>query len=685
MDTAINRAILECAGEGIYGLDLEGRTTFANPAAVRMTGWSLGELVGKSQHAQIHHSKADGSPYPRETCPIYAALRDGVVHHKEDEVFWRKNGTSFPISYTSTPLRENGQLVGAVVVFRDITNQKKREQWDANHKKVLELVAIGAPLNQTLETLAAAVQDYHQGLSVAIRLDDAEPSRTPCWFRPIVSRSGAALGTLRAYRSADAEADEPVQEILELACGLSRIAIEHRDLLDQLAHRSTHDVLTGLANRTLFEDRLEQALAQARRSSGKLAVYLIDLDRFKEVNDGYGHAAGDCFLLQAANRIKSVLRDGDTLARMGGDEFAVIIPAVLDIHESASLARRIVESMRNPLRVDGHDLIGSISIGLSVYPDHGHDSASLQKNSDHAMYRAKGKGGARFEIFDPEAGVIAATALKMELLLREALEKHWFRLEYQPQFELSGKLIGMEALLRLQPAGEAAIEPVRFISIAEESGLIVPIGEWVLREACRQGAEWFRQGYARLSIAVNVSARQFAGPDFVGLVTSILHETGFPATLLDLELTETCLLSSTGDSIKQLTELRKLGVQISIDDFGTGYSSLSRLHQLPVNTIKIDKEFIDRLATGVGGSEIVEAIISLSRQLGFRVIAEGVETSRQLEELSRLGPMIVQGYLLGRPERAAGAKRHLDPAPSAYPLSLPTADAHPSHSLASRP
>jgi EAL domain-containing protein (putative c-di-GMP-specific phosphodiesterase class I) len=301
------------------------------------------------------------------------------------------------------------------------------------------------------------------------------------------------------------------------------------------------------------------------------------------------------------------------------------------------------------------------------------------------MYRAKSRGGNCFEIFDPEAGVSAAADLKMELLLRESLEKNWFRLEYQPQFELTGKLIGMEALLRLQAPGEAAIPPARFIAIAEASGLIVPIGAWVLREACRQGAEWLKQGYARLSIAVNVSARQFSGPDFVGLVTSILNETGFPAELLDLELTETCLLSSAVNSIEQLTQLRKLGVQVSIDDFGTGYSSLSRLHQLPVNTIKIDKEFIDRLATGVGGSEIVEAIISLSRQLGFRVIAEGVETSRQLEELSRLGPMIVQGYLLGRPERAAGASRHLDLIPSAFPISLPIADAHPSHSLTLRP
>jgi diguanylate cyclase (GGDEF)-like protein/PAS domain S-box-containing protein len=685
MDTAINRAILNCAGEGIYGIDLDGRTTFANPASTRMTGWSVPDLLGELHHAQIHHSKADGTPYPRETCPVYAAFQDGQIHHQEDEVFWRKNGTCFPVAYTSTPLSEGGKLVGAVVVFRDITDRKKRERWDASYKKVLELVAVGAPLNQTLQTLTAAVEDYQEGLSATIHLGDTEPNRKPCWSRLIVSRRGAALGTFRARLSDGAALETALEEILEMACSLSRIAIEHRELLDQLEHRSTHDALTGLANRMFFEVRLDHALAQARTSNGKVAVYLIDLDRFKEVNDGYGHAVGDAFLLQAARRIQSVLRDGDTLARMGGDEFAVIVPTVLDMDESVRLAARVVESLRSPLQVDGHDLNGSVSVGLSVYPGHGQDSATLQKRSDHAMYRAKGKGGNRFEIFDPEASVVAADALKTELCLREALEKSWFRLDYQPQFELTGKLNGKEALLRLQPAGEPAIEPSRFIPVAEESGLIVAIGEWVLREACRQGAEWSRQGYAELSIAVNVSVRQFAGPDFVGMVSSILGETGFPAARLDLELTESCLLSNAVNSIEQLTELRKLGIQVSIDDFGTGNSSLSRLHQLPVDTIKIDKEFIDRLATEVGGSEIVAAVVALSKQFGFRVIAEGVETSRQLEALSRLGPMIVQGYLLGRPQRASGARRHLDVIPSACPLSAREADVHPSHSFASRP
>jgi diguanylate cyclase (GGDEF)-like protein/PAS domain S-box-containing protein len=682
---SLNRAILDCAGEGIYGLDLNGVTTFANPAAIRMTGWALEDLLGKPQHAQIHHSKADGTPYPRETCPIYAALRDGEIHHREDEVFWRKNATCFQVAYTSTPLREDGKLVGAVVVFRDITNRKNRERWDASYKRVLELVAVGAPLQESLETLIAAVEDFQTGLKVIITLRDSgeSPSKYDdlpvCWTRPIVSSSGAGLGSFRAFLSGANRISPSACEILEMACGLSRIAIEHRDLLDQLAHQSTHDVLTGLANRMLFEDRLEQALSHARRSNGNVAVYLIDLDRFKEVNDSYGHAAGDSFLLQAANRIKSVLRDGDTLARMGGDEFAVIIPAVLQIEESAALAQRIVESLRTPLRVDGQQLVGSISVGVSVYPHHGQDSPSLQKYSDQAMYRAKSKGGNRFEIFDPEASILAAEALKMELRLREALEKNWFRLEYQPQFELTGKLIGMEALLRLQAPGERVIEPTQFISSAEETGLIVPIGAWVLREACRQGVEWSKQGYAPLSIAVNVSARQFAGPDFVGLVTSTLQETGFPATLLDLELTESCLMTSAVDSIRQLNQLRKLGVQISIDDFGTGYSSLSRLHQLPVSTIKIDKEFIDRLSSGIGGSEIVQAILSLSKQLGFRVIAEGVEA------LNRLGPVIVQGFLLGKPEGAASAKRHLGLIQPQHPSTLQEADTDPSHSFASRP
>jgi EAL domain-containing protein (putative c-di-GMP-specific phosphodiesterase class I) len=268
-------------------------------------------------------------------------------------------------------------------------------------------------------------------------------------------------------------------------------------------------------------------------------------------------------------------------------------------------------------------------------------------------------GGNRFEIFDPAASSLAAEALKMEMRLREALEKKWFYLEYQPQFAMHGELMGMEALVRLKPPGQNAVLPGKFIAIAEESGLIVPLGEWVLWEACRQGMEWSEQGYAPFRLGVNFSARQLAEPDFVDQIISVLEETGFPPSQLELELTESCLITSAADSIQQLNRLRRLGVEISIDDFGTGYSSLSRLHMLPVTAIKIDKTFIDRLTTGAGGLETVAAIVSLANQLGFRVTAEGVETSQQLEALIGVGSVIVQGFLAGRPERAARAKRHL--------------------------
>ncbi len=665
MDQTTLNAILESAGEGIYGLDLNGVTTFANPAATRMTGWSPDELLGKSQHAQIHHSKVDGTPYPREACPIYAALQDGDIHHNEDEVFWRKNGTSFPVAYTSTPLLRDGELMGAVVVFRDITKRKNRERWDQNYRNVLELVAACAPLPQSLEVLIAGVHDFEDGLTVTIdqhgpgMAPPADPNRCVCWSRKIVAGSGEILGSFRAYQTDPQELLPASQEILEMACGLSSIAIESRNLLDQLVHQSTHDVLTGLANRMLFADRLGQALAQAKRYRGKVAVYMIDLDRFEEANDAYGHAVGDSFLLETANRLKSLVEEGDTLARMGGAEFALIVPGVLETVDCLAIAKSIVESLRTLLRVDGCEFIGGLSVGISLYPEHGEDTLTLQQHSHEAMCQANIKGGNRFEIFDPTVSALAAEALKMEMRLREALDKNWFHLEYQPQFALNGELMGMEALLRLQPPGEKVIRPGEFIPVAEESGLIVPMGAWVLREACRQGAEWSARGYAPVRMAVNVSARQLAEPEFVSQVTSILEETGFPPAFLELELTESCLIASTVDSIQQLNQLRALSVEVSIDDFGTGYSSLSRLHLLPVTAIKIDKTFVDRLTTGIGGLETMAAIVSLARQLGFRVIAEGVETSQQLEVLSGLGPVIVQGFLSGRPERARNAKRHL--------------------------
>jgi diguanylate cyclase (GGDEF)-like protein/PAS domain S-box-containing protein len=665
MEITTQNAILESAGEGIYGLDLNGMTTFANAAAIRMTGWPLPELLGKLQHALIHHSRADGTPYPRDLCPIYAALRDGEVHRKEDEVFWRKDGTSFPVAYTSTPMLKEGVLIGAVVVFRDITDRKNRERWDQNYRKVLELVAACAPLSQSLNALIAAVAQSPHGLTITIEQHDLEPranadrSLRPCWSRTIISSAGAVLGRFQAYHREPRELLPPALELLEMACGLSSIAIENRVLLDQLAHQATHDLLTGLVNRTVFADRLDQALAQAKTYRGKVAVFMMDVDRFKEVTDAYGHSAADAFLVETVNRLQSFLAGGDTLARTGEAELGLIIPRVSDPRDCVATANSMVQALHRPGRIDGNDIIGSLSLGLGFYPEHGEISLTLQKHAQDAMHRAHAMGGNRLEVFDPSACSVAAEVLKMEVRLREALEKKWFYLEYQPQFALHGELMGMEALIRLKPPAEEVVPPGKFIAVAEESGLIIPIGEWVLWEACRQGVEWSQQGYAPFRMGVNFSARQLAEGDFVDQITSILEETGFPPNLLELELTESCLVATAADSIQRLNQLRRIGVEISIDDFGTGYSSLSRLHMLPVSAIKIDKTFIDRLISGAGGLETVAAIVSLATQLGFRVVAEGVETSQQLEALIGVGPVIVQGFLSGRPEPAAKARRHL--------------------------
>jgi diguanylate cyclase (GGDEF)-like protein/PAS domain S-box-containing protein len=665
METAIKNAILECAGEGIYGLNRDGMTTFANAAAIRMTGWSLDELLGKLQHSVVHHSRVDGTPYPRESCPIYAALQDGEVHRIENDVFWRKDGTSFPVAYTSTPLKRDGVAIGAVVVFRDITKRKQRERWDQNYRKVLELVACCAPLPQSLAALIAAVSESQQGLTVTIDANGPAPStlseNSPhlCWSRTIVGAGGEIFGSFQAHHSGCHELPPETQEILELACGLSSIAIANRNLLDQLAHHATHDLVTGLVNRTVFADRLDQALAQAKRYRSKVAVYLINLDRYKDVSDAYGPKAADSFLVETVNRLQRLLENGDTLARVGETELGLMIPRISGTADCFAVAGSIVQSLQRPAWVDGNEFVGSLSVGIGLYPEHGENPLTLQKHAHEAMYRANAMGGNRFEIFDPAACSLAAEALKMEALLREAIEKKWFYLEYQPQFAMHGELMGMEALVRLKPPGQDAVVPGKFITIAEESGLIVPLGAWVLWEACRQGMEWGEQGYAPFRMGVNFSARQLAEPDFVDQITSILEETGFPPSLLELELTESCLIASAADSIQQLNRLRRLGVEISIDDFGTGYSSLSRLHMLPVTAIKIDKTFIDRLITGEGGLETVAAIVSLATQLGFRVIAEGVETSQQLEALIGVGSVIVQGFLAGRPERAAKAKRHL--------------------------
>jgi diguanylate cyclase (GGDEF)-like protein/PAS domain S-box-containing protein len=416
--------------------------------------------------------------------------------------------------------------------------------------------------------------------------------------------------------------------------------------LDYLAH---HDTLTGLPNRMLFNDRLLVAIAKARRNHQALAVLFIDLDHFKYVNDTFGHSEGD-FLLQAvARRLKGCLREEDTLSRMGGDEFTILLHD-LDGQGAELVARKILEAMKLPFNLSEHRLYVTASIGISVYPDDGDEPASLLKNSDTAMYRAKEQGRDNMQFFRENMHEYSIRRVEMEQNMRQALEQEEFRVYYQPQIDLaSGRMTGVEALLRwLSPETGLAL-PGQFIPLAEETGMIVAIGEWVLRAACRQCKAWHESGRHGLRVAVNLSARQFQQANLVGMVANVLRDTGLDPGCLELELTESIAMQNAEEAVATLNSLKQLGVQISIDDFGTGYSSLSYLKRFPIDKLKIDQSFVAGIAEDPNDAAIIIAVIALAHSLGLQVIAEGVETVEQLDFLKMHSCNEVQGYLFGRP------------------------------------
>jgi diguanylate cyclase (GGDEF)-like protein len=420
---------------------------------------------------------------------------------------------------------------------------------------------------------------------------------------------------------------------------------EARTYSQQLMYQANHDILTALPNRVLLQDRLNQALARCRRSKTMMAVFSIDLDRFKYVNDVFGHRVGDLYLKEVAQRLAGRVRDGDTLARTGGDEFTAVLENVRSPEDASNVARALIETLHRPLQIDGSTHLASASVGVAVYPFDGGDSDSLRRAADQAMIRAKQLGAGHLETSSEEA----RESLEIESTLRKALDIGGFHLQFQPQVRRDGSIAALEALLRFRHPKLGMLPPSRFIPIAEESGLIVPIGDWVLQEVCRQGVEWQSRFGVGIRIAVNVSPLQFARADFATNVASIFRRSGYDPSLIELELTETLVMRDVQESSRQLSQLKRLGFHIAVDDFGTGYSSLSYLHQLPIDTLKIDKSFIDKVTEPGGTRPIVEAVLSLSKSLSLTTIAEGVETREQREILDHLGCDIIQGFYFFKP------------------------------------
>jgi diguanylate cyclase (GGDEF)-like protein/PAS domain S-box-containing protein len=670
-----NELILDAAGEGILGFDIEGRITFVNPAGASILGWEAEELIGRRGHPTMHHTKPDGTPYPREECPIHISIRDGIRRGVTDEVFWRKDGTSFFTEYTSTPIVRDEEILGSVITFSDITKRKQAEerlrQSEERYRAVVEeqteLICrflpdktltfandaycryfrreheelIGMNFMQLIPEEDHAAYEEHLS-----RLSQENPRRT------VEHRVFTPEGEVRWQEWTDGATFDEEGRLVEYQ-SVGRDITERKVLEERLHYQATHDLLTDLPNRHLFTDRLKRALWLTRRTRGrKVAVLYLDLDNFKVVNDSLGHEAGDLLLVMVGERLRWCLRPEDTLARFGGDEFAILLEEVEAPSDAAKVTERILEHFREPLVLEGREFVIKASIGIALGEARQNTAEGLLRDADTAMYRAKGRDE-HYRVFDPAMYEQALRRLRLEEDLRRAIEDEEFVVCYQPIVDLrSGEALGVEALVRWEhPEQQGLISPSQFVPVAEEAGLVVPMGRWVLEEACRQGAQW-HQEYPHLPplvMAVNLSAKQLQHPDVAETIEETLKETGFDAHYLSLDITETLYIEALEGHTAVLDKLKRLGVRISIDDFGTGYSSLAYLKRLPADALKIDKSFIKGIGEDLEDTAIVQMVIELAHTLGMKVIAEGVESEMQAEQLKEMGCDWGQGFYFSEP------------------------------------
>lgn len=433
--------------------------------------------------------------------------------------------------------------------------------------------------------------------------------------------------------------------------GVAKDVSDRKKAEETINYQAYHDLLTGLPNRILFKDRLSLAMAQAKRNDEMLAVMLLDLDRFKVVNDTLGHVVGDELLLSVGARLRGCVREGDTLARLGGDEFTLLLPQVGGGEDATKIAQKIIAALERPFYIDNHELFVSVSIGISLFPNDGETIDGLVKNADIAMYHTKSRGKNNYQFYSQSMNASFSERLSLENSMRKALERDEFRVFYQPQLNIrTGRIVGMEALIRWQHPSRGLLPPSDFIPLAEETGLIVPIGEWAMRTACIQTKAWLNAGIPPVRLAVNLSAQQIEQSHFVEKIMQALHETSLDFGLLELEITESMIMQDVENTIVKLRKLSMAGVKISIDDFGTGYSSLSYLKKFPIHTLKIDQSFVRDLTKDLSGdTSIVTAIIAMAKGLKLNIIAEGVETEKQLELLQAMDCDEMQGFLFSWP------------------------------------
>jgi diguanylate cyclase (GGDEF)-like protein/PAS domain S-box-containing protein len=681
-------SIVDSSEDAIIGKTLDGTITSWNVGAEQIFGYSAVEAVGQPM---LMLFPADRVTEERE---ILARIAQGQTVKHFDTVRVRRDGVCIDVSVRLSPIIDpQGRIVGASNIARDITEQKRTED-QAFVEKERSQVTLHSIGDAVISTDVSSRVTYLN--AAAVRLTgwsaaEAAGKYLAEVFHVVDEAGRASVGdsaanamsaghtvtagghcVLRHRSGSERLIEESAAPIHQRDGRVTGAVIVFRDvsatraLLQKMAHLAHYDGLTNLANRTLLHDRITQAVALSRRHGTPFAILFVDLDRFKQINDSLGHTMGDAVLQSVTARLLASVRGSDTVSRHGGDEFVVLLPQIPRAEEAARPADKILAALAAPHHIAHHTLHLTASVGISVYPGDGEDVAALIGAADAAMYHAKESGPSNRRFFTPEMNERRVARSTLERGLREALGRSEFSLHYQPQFDLlTGQITGVEALLRWHHPDRGGVAPAEFIPIAEECRLILPIGQWVLREACRQAREWQAAGLAPLRMAVNVSAIEFRAPGFLEGVEDALRDTSLSPEWLEFEVTERVLMADVQSTADILRALKDGGVSLAIDDFGTGYSSLSYLTKFPIDALKIDRSFMHTMTPSGGDASIVEAIVAMGRSLKLRVIAEGIETVEQLAMLQGLSCGEGQGFYFSHPVSAARFTQLLQREPSA--------------------
>jgi len=665
-------------------LDAEWTIHFASEGCLELTGYRPDELVGNRAISCEQLTHEDDRQSVRQT--IMAAVIDGSRYRVEYRIRCKDGSEKWVLERGAGVIDERGERVleGFIEdVTEQVASQRHLAEAEVRYRSIFENTVVG--IFQTsadgrylaANRALASLYGYDSPQALISSLCDianvlyVDPARRGEFARLIRDHGRVVDFESEVYRADGrriwiAENAHAVRDSLgELLYyeGTVEDISDRRQYQARLEHQATHDTLTGLPNRNLLEDRLNQAVALARRSGGRALVAFVDLDNFKFVNDSLGHAAGDALLVETARRLRDSVRGLDTVVRYGGDEFVLILSDHANLNHAVNTLERIKLAIRQPALIDGHELRIDCSIGVSLYPEDGADLQTLLRHADIAVHHAKEQGKGQFQFYTDVLNTAAHERLALESALRRAIDLGELSVVYQPKVDRYGTPSGFEALVRWNSPEFGSVSPVRFIPLAEETGMILPITDFVLRTACREAAGWAAGGLgddaAGLHVAVNLSPRLFRDPQLTRQIAAVLAETGLPAHRLELEITESMLMGDVEQTVATLKELKALGTRIAIDDFGTGYSSLAYLKRFPIDVLKIDRCFVMECDRGDEEMAIPRAIISLGHSLHMRIVAEGVETASQLAVLAEHGCEGFQGYLFARPLTPEGVVAYL--------------------------